>query len=168
MESNVRFLITFVGIPRSGKTTFRKKLISELSGLGKEVKVISPDEMRLEIYGERFNQQKDYLVWNKVKEYKQDLSRNGLADVVIFDATSITPAYRKELINDFPNFIHIAVYFDTELEVCKERAIMTNQKDLIPVIDRMGKSITPPTTKEGFDWVFTHCELDKLISIISD
>jgi tRNA uridine 5-carbamoylmethylation protein Kti12 len=55
--------------------------------------------------------------------------------VVIFDETNYSRAARRALLSPQWKTVYYPVL--TSPEVCKERAVLTNQADLIPVIDAM-------------------------------
>ena len=70
---------------------------------------------------------------------------------VIFDATNLTPKYRKWCLDTKAE--HIAVFVNTPLKECLKRN--SERERVVPpeVIERASKRLVPPTTNEGFDKV---------------
>ena len=70
---------------------------------------------------------------------------------VIFDATNLTPKYRKWCLDTKAE--HIAVFVNTPLKECLKRN--SERERVVPpeVIERASKRLVPPTTDEGFDSV---------------
>lgn len=119
-------IIGTVGLPRSGKSTFAKKL--------KFIR-INRDQIRLSLYGQRFFRGGEGFVSAITNTMLSVLNEEN--DIVL-DECNLT---RKKRLTH-PNAYW--VYFNTDAEVCKKRAIETNQEDLVDVIDNMNMSIEPP------------------------
>lgn len=120
-------LILTVGLPRSGKSTW---------AMGTGRPVVSCDAIRQALGVYPFVPAAEPMVWNMAKYMVRALFNAG-HDIVILDTTAITEKRRSEWISrDWRRSYKI---FDTSAEVCKERAIATNQEYLVPIIERMDK-----------------------------
>ena len=122
-------LIMTVGLPRSGKSTWAKKQM---------LPIVNPDSIRLAMHGQRFCAKAEPFVWATAFIMTEALFNAG-HDIIILDATNTNEERRKEWYQRFPEDEHdiILQKFDTPKEVCIQRAIDTDQEDLIPVIERM-------------------------------
>lgn len=135
MSSNdLPIVIILVGIPGSGKTTFRKKFINN----NPQFKYICPDEIREEVTGDISNISQDRKVWelaySKFKEYIDNKID------VIFDATNINPTTRYKIegiAKDLNNCNLFYKIFEVSPMIAKERI----KKDLMAGINR---SKVPP------------------------
>ncbi len=79
-------------------------------------------------------------VWAIAKTMVQSLFRAG-HDKIILDATNLTSLRRAQW--NSPEWKVVYKEFDTERQECIERAMLTHQEYLIPVIHRMHKSREP-------------------------
>ena len=141
-------LIVLCGIPASGKTSFTHW------GFEKDVKVISTDKIRGELFGDESIQRNPRLVFDTA--YNRIANALQKNENVIFDATNLTIKDRKEIFKRFSPNVHeiIAVYFNTPLEVCLERNAKRERKVPEDVIRRMHDRIQEPTTEEGFSLTY--------------
>lgn len=139
----MKTLIMMVGLPRSGKSTYAKE-----SGYP----MVNPDSIRIALHGSRFNRDSEPMVWTIAKYMVKSLFEAG-HDNVILDATNVTIDRRSEWISR--NWCRQFVIVETSIEVCKQRAIDTNQEDLIPVIDRMNNIFKLPTVEEFVSWEYS-------------
>lgn len=136
------------GLPRSGKTTWCKL------NRGQRV-VISADDIRKLVYGQRFFGGGEALMW-AIRGIMLENIMQQRVDIII-DETNTTAARRKPLIElakkrwYWIEFIHI----DTPAEVCIERAKAEGDDRIIPVIERMAGQFEMPTREEGFDEIIT-------------
>ncbi len=135
-------LYTLIGLPASGKSTFAKS--------HPECVTICPDEIRQEFFGDAANQSHGDLVfavaWARIN---QALAENK---DVIFDATNCQRKYRKSIFKNTPKETkHVAVVFNTPIDVCKKRNSKRNRKVPESVIERMSAKFSKPTKEEGFD-----------------
>lgn len=123
-------LIAFVGLPRSGKSTIASKLAKELG-----CPIVCKDSIRLALHGKRYEAKAEDHVRAIAKTMIRSLFLRG-HEVVIADETHFSKLARQHLKDD--DLYEVQWYpVMTSPEICKERAIATNQPDLIPVIDEM-------------------------------
>lgn len=133
--TNSKTLIATVGLPRAGKSTWIDK-IHDRHGWP----VVEVDAFRHAIHGTHYNKQAEPLVWNHVRISIRALF-GGHHDVVILDSTMITEERRSEFSDE--SFDVAFKEFHTSVDTCVERAEMTDQEYLIPVIKRMDKVRDP-------------------------
>ena len=128
-------LIATVGLPRAGKTTWIEKMHDKHGW-----PVIEVDAFRYAIHGSHYNKQAEPMVWNHVRIATRALF-GGHHDVVVLDGTMITEERRSEFSDE--SFQVAFKEFHTTPETCIERAEMTDQEYLVPVIKRMEKIRDP-------------------------
>ncbi len=124
-------LIELCGLPRSGKSTISKTLSAKTGFV-----VVNRDSIRLALHGQRFDASRESEV-NKITRVMVKALFLAGANGVILDETNMTRKNRKSWNSEQWDVYYLHV--DTPIAVCKERAIATNQPDLIPVIDRMSQ-----------------------------
>lgn len=134
MSTN-KTLISMVGLPRSGKSTFCNEL---------GYPIVCPDAIRLALHGERFIAKSEPYVWAIADTMVNSLFLAG-HDIVLLDSCSLSEKRRAPWINrDYKTlFIHL----HTPVAVCKERA--SGDDVILSVIDRMNDS----TEKISHDFV---------------
>ena len=122
-------VVGMMGLPRSGKSTKVKEL-TEATG----APIVSKDCIRLALHGQRYEPAAEGFVRaiNQVMLRSLILAGHKL---VIVDETHYSRAAR-DLIKD-PRWRTVFYEVVTDPIVCKQRAIETNQEDLVPVIDEM-------------------------------
>jgi predicted kinase len=91
-------LLLPIGIPASGKTTWRRKKIDEVEKMGETIGVISPDEIREEYFKVQFNPKYEAGVW-RLAELKLrdclDPNSEDYRDYCILDATNVKKVDRE-------------------------------------------------------------------------
>lgn len=127
-------LVVTVGLPRSGKTTFCNEVLKP-----KGFVIVNPDSFRLAIHGQIFIASAEPIVWAAVYVAVDALRLAG-HDVVV-DGCHMT-SKRREPWEQRGAAFHL---METKAEVCIARAIATERKDLLPVIERMAKECDWPS-----------------------
>jgi predicted kinase len=145
-----RFII-LIGLPGSGKTTWRKAKVSQ----GYKGVVINPDDVRKIVFGVYFDPKKEHDVW----EYICGKLRRALlkGESICFDATNVKKKRRKALIklgHEYSAYIE-AIYFKVPSEVVLKRNVKRPADERVPlgIMMRMIRNIQPPELSEGFDSV---------------
>lgn len=149
-------LIMLVGVPGSGKSTWREK------NAGSDMVILSSDDILEEYankeditYSESFNKYakkaNKEMFERANKAFKQGKS-------VIWDQTNLTPKSRKSKLKNVPDYYEkVAVVFDTPNEkILKDRLnseerIQTGKFIPDHVLRNMINNITSPSKEEGFD-----------------
>jgi len=137
-----------IGIPASGKSTWATKQRDQ---------IICPDTYRRTVYG---GVPTDGLITDHEKEvwrwaYSQlDLAQRERHSLV-FDATNLSQSRRTRLRNLAQRHNHVAVYFDTPLELCLARNAEREYPVPSQVVESMHERLVPPTHDENWDdvWV---------------
>lgn len=122
---------------RSGKSTFAAEWITEEDKDGLPRVVISDDQIRLALHGERYNRLAEPAVYATKYIILRTLVNSGYH--VLSDDTHTTKESIERLLEIDKSATPI--FIDTPYEVCLERAVNTNQFDLILVIGRMFENI---------------------------
>lgn len=118
-------LVVMVGLPRSGKSTLARQF---------GFPIVSPDAIRLAIHGQRHLPSAEPVVWMTAKYMVKALFLAGHMHVVL-DATSINAHQRAQWRSrEWKTKVYVV---ETDPDVCIQRAIDTDQLDLIPVINSM-------------------------------
>lgn len=121
----MKILTLTVGLPRSGKSSWARK---------QGIPIVNPDSIRLALYGERFIEEAEPMVWCMAKYFVKALFLAG-HDEVILDATNLTKKGRDFW--DAPDWIRKFIRFDASKEECIKRAILDNRRDLLLIIVKM-------------------------------
>ena len=121
-------LICTVGLPRSGKSTWARQ---------QKAPIVSPDAIRLELYGQRYWKPGEKMVWATAELMVRSLFTAG-AELVILDATCTTRWQRDQWLSDkWDTFFKV---FDTDAVTCCFRAGESGMPDLVRVIEIMEES----------------------------
>lgn len=126
-----RILLCTVGLPYSGKSTWAQ---------GLPLPIVCPDAIRWAVYGQRYWQEGEPLVWATAKVMVRALFYAGHR-VVILDATNTTRKRRDEW-HDEGWETRFKVLDVPALE-CVARAEADDDFDIIPVIRRMADAWEP-------------------------
>jgi predicted kinase len=124
-----RLLIAMYGLPRSGKTTICRKLANDTGA-----PVVNRDTIRLALHGHAYLGKAEPFVKAIGNVMVESFFLYGYS-IVIYDETCFSRAARESLKSPLwkTQFYEVS----TPPEVCKERAIETDQAYLLPVIDEM-------------------------------
>ena len=153
------FVLVLIGPPLSGKTTFIRKNFSE-----SEVKIISRDQIVLDVYGtdnydEAFKNVNQKAVDTELQRQLSEYSLKG--ENVIIDMTNMTSKRRSHNLSYFGNdYTKVAVIFPIlEWDEYRKRNTKRQQEEMkfIPenVIKNMISSYQPINPSEGFDKVIS-------------
>ena len=149
-------LVVLVGPSYSGKSTvceFFKRYykMNELP-----MCVVCPDDIREELLGDASDQSNGKMIFETAYE-RVDKALNSSLNTVFFDATSLTPARRKPLIeiakkHRTPCFAVVMPDF-TEEELT---ARVENRERKVPleIVEKQRQKFTLPTRAEGCDRVW--------------
>jgi predicted kinase len=139
-------LLLPVGLPRSGKSTYCQQL--RRSG---DWVIVSPDAIRLALYGKPFIASADTMVWSMAKYMVKALFIAG-HDSIILDACNLTEHRRKEwLSDDWKTVLHLV---PTDADECARRAVSEGRMDLLPVIDLFDRMGQQNPTFDAHDWEY--------------
>lgn len=128
-------LIATVGLPRSGKSTMMTKLAKELGA-----PIVCKDSIRLAMHGKRYEGLAEDWIRAFAKTMIRALFLRGHR-VVIADETHYSKAARNHIKDPLWQIQWFPV--QTPADICCERAINTDQKDLIPIINEMNSRYEP-------------------------
>ena len=144
-------IVVLVGLPGSGKSTYLERIGA--AGL-------SSDAIRRLLADDATDQ----TINDRVFETLRYLLRQRLAlgrPVTYIDATNLTPQERLPYIAigaDFGCQVE-ALYFDTPLDVCRQRNAGRTRVVPEEALEKMQEKLVPPTTAEGFTRVTRVSEL---------
>lgn len=118
-----------VGLPRSGKTTYARNFPT--------TPTISADQLRYLVYGQRFWEPGEDLMWS-IRRIVLEMLLEQRVDIII-DETNTTAARRKPIIDlaRKKGYEIQVIIINTPKEVCIERAKAEGDNAIIPVIERM-------------------------------
>jgi predicted kinase len=128
-------LIAMMGLPRSGKSTISRELAKRLGA-----PIVNRDAIRLALHGQRYEAAAEPMV-KAMSLYMIRALFGAGHNVVICDETNYSRAARKSL--EDPNWDIEWYPVLTNRIVCRARALLTQQDDLLPVIDEMFKRYEP-------------------------
>jgi predicted kinase len=136
-------LVMLIGLPRSGKSTLKSLIKIQ----HKTYISVSADDLRYLIYGQRYFQNGEPLVW-AVRGYMLNLLMQNDHDLII-DECNTTEMRRYQILHEAKkyNYNVIGIHIDTDYITCIGRG----DKDIINVIERMNEKFEIPTMKEGYD-----------------
>lgn len=144
-----------IGIPGSGKSTWWETGTAN-GTIPKTAIRVNMDQIRKELTGTETDQTRNDLVAKVAKStLTSALSHN--IEAIYWDNTSAKRKYRKEIIDisKKAGYAVIGVWFDTELNVAKERNANRERKVPNDILEKMHENIkaTPPSLDEGFDQI---------------
>ena len=150
-------LVVLVGPSYSGKSTvceFFKRYYKEQE---LPIYVICPDDIRKELLGDASDQSNGKMIFETAYE-RVDKALKSPLNTVFFDATSLTPARRKPLIEIAKK--HRASCFavvmpDFTEEELTARVATRERKVPLGVVYAQKQRIVYPTVEEGFDYIIS-------------
>lgn len=150
-------LTLLVGIPRSGKSTWR----SGLEG----VFIVNPDEIRLLVAGEEFDERWEPTVWTVAFAMTESALTQGF-DVVV-DATNVTERRRAPFVALAKRIGApvVARVFPVPLELALERNRRADRRVPEHVIRRKFHAFAWPTPEEGIDEIIVHHPVESFAGI---
>lgn len=104
--------------------------------------MVNPDSIRLALHGQPFISSAEPIVWATAHLMVSSLFLAGHSRVIL-DATSITEHRRRDWLSQ--DWTCEYVCFDTPVPECKRRVVDRGHPDLLPIIDRMAKSLEWPS-----------------------
>jgi predicted kinase len=125
-------LFFMMGVQRSGKSTFATEWVRAVLLNGRPRALVCSDDIRLALYGERYRHEGEPMVW-AINGYMVEALLARGHDVLVDGTNTTRPSIKRILevdINARPFVIN------TPKDVCLQRAVLTNQTDLLPVIER--------------------------------
>ena len=138
----------------SGKSTIAQRVVDEQ---GDDAILISTDQIRKDFFDSEETQAHNSEVFDIARTMVQTSLALGF-QYVIFDATNLTPRYRKTVLNwlEGSNCVKIAVVVNPGFEVCCARNKARSRHVPEDVIRRQCKRYVEPTEEEGFDAVLVY------------
>lgn len=145
-------LCLMIGVPGSGKSTFAKNHLLNIT-------YISRDEIRFSLISDEDEYfAKEYEVFALyVQKIREGLMRG---ETVVADSTNLNEAARKKLFNAIGNkqfyekykVEKTFIYMDIPLTVCRVQNLLRTGRAVVPdrVIDSMYQKLEYPTKEEGF------------------
>lgn len=148
-------LVVLVGPSYSGKSTvceFFKRYYKEQE---LPMYVVCPDDIREELLGDASDQSNGKMIFETAYE-RVDKALNSPLNTIFFDATSLTPARRKPLIEIAKK--HRASCFavvmpDFTEEELTARVETRERKVPLDVVCAQKQRMVYPTVEEGFDYI---------------
>ncbi len=160
-------IILMAGVPGSGKSTYLKNKVDNLSRVGLTSRIISRDEIRKFIVGENISNSKYFSkedeVFNEfVKQINEALASD--IDYVCIDATHITRKSRKKILSKLciPSGVKLEVVsINPDLHTCLNRNKQRIGFSRVPsdAIKRMFFQYQKPQSSEFSKEVFDSIEI---------
>lgn len=147
-------LILYIGLPGSGKTTHAEETARLLREDGRNVRLLSSDAIREEIYGDANIVGNAGEVFGLMENRLFAHFTNDPNSVAIYDATNLTVKGRKGLLDRIRR--KFVCYFECRfvacrLSECKRRQFSRDRKVPEAVIERMVRQFQAPFYNEGWD-----------------
>ena len=140
-------LYVMVGIPGSGKSYKAR----ELQQQNPNSIILSSDDIRKEILGDKEDQSNNELIFKTIRERTRQALNKDID--VIFDATNISAKRRISFIKQFPRHEAICVFMYTNIDDCFKYNSKRKRKVPRLVILDMYKKIDVPMLWEGWNKV---------------
>lgn len=163
-------LILLIGLPGSGKSTLAQQLAAANSNL----KLISTDKIREQLFGDEVIQGEWLLVWREVqRQFQQAVFQISRKEIraAIYDATNAQRRHRREVITcgraaGFKQIV--GLWVDTPVWLCLARNRRRDRQVPEEVILRMHRQLrdAPPSLSEGLEHLWRSSQLLHQASII--
>lgn len=163
-------LIMLCGAPASGKSSWAKETMNNLSHLGLSVCYISRDKIRESMVGSHVKTSNEYFSKEK-QVYKEFVNQINEAikhnyHHVIVDATHVNPGSRKKLLKrlNTNGLSFRCVVFDPGRDVCLERNTKRTGFAKVPdkAIEDMYKSFKYPSLEEFENYGFISAVVNEI------
>lgn len=162
-------LYMLIGLPGSGKSTYRKALKTFLE----KTQQIQPSVISSDDYIERYACE-DNITYNKAfllyaKQATEEINKDLEYDIknyfpIIWDQTNLTAKSRKQKLSKIPSYYHkIAIAFDVDMEIIFARNNLrksTNRSIPLNILNEMITSYELPVIDEGFNSVIINDDLE--------
>ena len=135
------------GLPRSGKNTW-------IDDHKADKVVVEAGQLRYLVYGQRFWDEGEALMWSVHDVVLRMLLQQGNLDIIINEC-NVTVKRRARFIsiaNEY-GYEAICVHVPTSRQECIDRAQKLDDPRIIPVIQRMFNEFQKPTLEEGFSGI---------------
>lgn len=170
-----KHLVFTVGLPRSGKTTLR----NYLKDAGVKMVVVSADELRELVYGQRFYGLGENFVWGVREIMLHTLMDQGQ---IIFIDETFTTCYKRQKIVDLAfekDYTCTCLYVKEIAAICAKRIPKDDPYGtaLRNAIQRQSANFEEPNPNEGFSVITfektfgmynTHIPLQQLIKELKE
>ena len=148
-------LLVLVGPSYSGKSTVCEFFKRHYKEQELPMYVICPDDIRKELLGDAGDQSNGKMIFETAYE-RVDKALKSPLNTVFFDATSLTPARRKPLIEIAKKHrvsCFAAVMPDFTEEEFTARVATRERKVPLDVVRAQKQRMVYPTVEEGFDYI---------------
>lgn len=157
MSENRNVLIVLVGLPGTGKSTFRKRFENKL-----DFNIISSDdfiEQRAKDEGKTYSEVFKTFIGAATAAVEEEAEMAVIDKVnVIWDQTNLTVKKRKSILDKFEKYVKVAVYFEIEnswewMQRLYKRAGEEGKYIPYNILASMHKTYEAPSYAEGFDYI---------------
>lgn len=148
-------LVVLVGPSYSGKSTVCEYFRRYYKEQELPMYIICPDDIREELLGDASDQSNGKMIFETAYE-RVDKALNSPLNTVFFDATSLTPARRKSLIEIAKKHrvsCFAVVMPDFTEEELTARVVTRERKVPLDVVYAQKQRMVYPTVEEGFDYI---------------
>lgn len=134
-------LILMMGLPYAGKTVKAREIAAAVGAA-----IVNPDAIRYALHGHRFIQDAEEMVWLLARLQVRSCFHYGYQYVVL-DACNVSRKRRDEWRGEALWEVQVA-FVSTEASVCRERAKIVDDVEILPIIYRMARELEPPHEAE--------------------
>lgn len=138
----MRTLLLLSGLPGSGKSTWSR----QYKRLHSSAKIVSSDEIRIELFGRADDFSNEPLVWYTFLSRIHFYAKADEEAQVIADSTNLTNHYREYYLEQTPEFEkHVLVVFDIPLQDIFAQNRMRKKEKVVPeeAMRRMASQFEP-------------------------